>query len=209
MRRIVLWLLGVVCALGVYFLYPPGQRVIRFPDGKKFAFTIVDDTDLATLERIKPLYDVMYAAGLRTTKTVWVVEHSDDPEYTDKGATLRDPVYRAFILDLKSKGFEIALHGCTRRECAARDVAERARRVQHGDGFLSPSSRQPRPQPRESLLGPPPMDVRAVPLELPGGEIVSNTPATCQSRRSFGEMRHSSGSSMSAASPSATSTRFA
>lgn len=98
-------------ALATYVLFPPAMRRVEFPDGKHFALSIVDDTDLTTLERVRPLYDVMYRAGLRTTKTVWVLEQSDEPVSTNQGATLRDTEYLAWILDLQRKGFEIALHG--------------------------------------------------------------------------------------------------
>ncbi|KFZ43959.1 hypothetical protein KD27_09500 [Smithella sp. D17] len=105
--------LSLVLLVGtsIYFLYPPQPRVITFPDGKRFAFSIVDDTDLATLERIKPLYELLYQYGMRTTKTVWVLESNEPSHSPNRGDSLHDPAYRAFILDLKSKGFEIALHG--------------------------------------------------------------------------------------------------
>jgi len=108
------WLLAAVSAatvIAAVMLWPPPRRVVRFPDGKRFALTIVDDTDLATLSRAKPVYDALYEAGLRTTKTVWALPIVDKPAPADFGDTLQDAGYRAFILDLKSKGFEIALHG--------------------------------------------------------------------------------------------------
>ena len=43
----------------------------EFPQGKRFAFTIVDDTDVATVANVKPLYDLLHELGFRTTKTVW------------------------------------------------------------------------------------------------------------------------------------------
>jgi len=81
---------------------------IRFPEGKKFIFTIVDDTDDAFFETIKPVYDVLFQNGLRTTKTVWVKPVRDHK--ISKGDCLERTEYRDFILDLKHKGFEIALH---------------------------------------------------------------------------------------------------
>jgi hypothetical protein len=96
-------------ALAILF-YPPARRPVVFPEGKRFAFTIVDDTDMATLERVKPLYEFLHQHGLRTTKTVWVFE-SASSHGPDHGDSLRNPEYRRFILDLKEKGFEIALHG--------------------------------------------------------------------------------------------------
>ena len=94
-----------------YILYPPPARTVEFPDGKRFAFSIIDDTDLATLERARPLYDIIHRAGMRTTKTVWPLEPNAKPDETNRGATLRDPAYREWIVDLQRKGFEIALHG--------------------------------------------------------------------------------------------------
>jgi hypothetical protein len=88
---------------------PPPQRAIAFPR-KRFAFTIVDDTDMATLERIRPVYEVLHRYGLRTTKTVWVLDATETDHPANAGDSLNDPGYRAFIQDLRSKGFEIALH---------------------------------------------------------------------------------------------------
>ncbi len=94
-----------------WILQSPPERRIEFPGGKHFAFTIVDDTDLATLERNRPVYDILRRYGLRTTKTVWVLEAGEDVDRGNTGDTLQDPDYRAFIAELKSAGFEIALHG--------------------------------------------------------------------------------------------------
>ena len=44
---------------------------LRFPNGARFAFTILDDTDDSTLENVKPVYDRLRAYGFRTTKTAW------------------------------------------------------------------------------------------------------------------------------------------
>ena len=109
-KTLVLIFVAVVSVVA-YFLYPPEPRAIAFPGGKQFAFSIVDDTDLATLERVKPLYELLYRYGIRTTKTVWVLESNEPAHSPNRGDSLRDPAYLSFILDLKSKGFEIALHG--------------------------------------------------------------------------------------------------
>ncbi len=92
-------------------------QIMPFPEGKRFAFTIVDDTDRATLETVRPVYDLLDELGLRTTKTVWVKNAThkagpveEDGEF-DYGATLEDPEYREFVQSLHAKGFEIALHG--------------------------------------------------------------------------------------------------
>lgn len=84
------------------------MRKLNFPNNKKFAFTIIDDTDDAYLENIKPVYDVLYENGLKTTKTVWVYPVRDIKE--SKGDCLQRREYLDWVKDLKEKGFEIALH---------------------------------------------------------------------------------------------------
>lgn len=78
-----------------------------WPEGKQFAFTIIDDTDNAIIANVKPVYDFLNSIGLKTTKTVWVYPPKDSYE----GDSLQDEEYRKFILELDSKGFEIASHG--------------------------------------------------------------------------------------------------
>ncbi len=80
---------------------------MNWPEKKQFAFTIIDDTDNATLSDIKPVYDFLFSKKILTTKTVWVYPSRD--RFT--GDCLLDNNYCDFILDLKHKGFEIALHG--------------------------------------------------------------------------------------------------
>ncbi len=77
-----------------------------WPDGRQFAFTIVDDTDNSTLASVKPVYDYLAERGLRTTKTVWIYPSRD--HYT--GDSLQDPAYLQFVQALQQKGFEIGLH---------------------------------------------------------------------------------------------------
>ena len=103
--------LAVGLAVITGYCYPNSAPPLVFPDGKKFAFTIVDDTDMATLERLRPLYEILERYGLRTTKTVWVRESNNESHPANRGVSLRDPAYREFILGLNQRGFEIALHG--------------------------------------------------------------------------------------------------
>lgn len=80
-----------------------------WPGNKRFAFSIVDDTDFATVENTGPVYRLLAALGLRTTKTIWTLPAGGKP--TTGGHTMERPDYRSWILDLRSDGFEIALHG--------------------------------------------------------------------------------------------------
>ncbi|MEE9602439.1 MAG: hypothetical protein V3V75_03975 [Thermoguttaceae bacterium] len=117
---------------------------IEWPDGKAFAFTIFDDTDLATLGNVSPVYDVLADLGFRTTKSVWPLS-GDLKKAFCPGETCEDPDYRAWLLRLQEQGFEIALHDATyhtsNREETIRGLDEYKKifgrdpvaYVQHGD----------------------------------------------------------------------------
>jgi hypothetical protein len=83
--------------------------VARFPDGKRFAFTVFDDTDAGTLANLRPVYGLLAELGLRTTKSVWSLPC--DPAQPQAGQTLADPDYRAWLYELQAQGFEIGWHG--------------------------------------------------------------------------------------------------
>ncbi len=86
---------------------------MNFPDGRRFAFTIMDDTDVATVANVEPVYQLLGDLGFRTTKTVWPCGYPDgDSNFADTD-TLEDPAYVAFIRRLEARGFEIAYHGAT------------------------------------------------------------------------------------------------
>ena len=85
----------------------------RFPEGKHFAFTIIDDTDVATVENIAPVYRLLEELGMRTTKTVWPFSCPEGSPNFESSQTLEDVPYCDFVLDLQRRGFEIASHGAT------------------------------------------------------------------------------------------------
>ena len=82
-----------------------------WPGGKSFAFTIFDDPDSQTLEAGREVYTLLADLGFRTTKGVWPIRGSGKP--SDHGGTCAEPAYRAWVQDLRSKGFEIGLHNAT------------------------------------------------------------------------------------------------
>ncbi len=82
------------------------MKKIQWPEGKSFAFTIIDDTDNSTVENIKPVYDFLHSLNLFNTKTVWVFPPRDN----FKGGCLMESEYLTFIKDLQAKGFEIQMH---------------------------------------------------------------------------------------------------
>jgi hypothetical protein len=94
----------------------------RFPNNKKFAFAIYDDTDLSTIENVGPIYQLLAELGMRTTKSVWPL--ASVPDGWHGGASLQDPDYLAFILGLRDNGFEIALHN-VRNYDATREVVDK------------------------------------------------------------------------------------
>lgn len=107
----VVALLLVVAAGSTMLLARTTPKRLHYPGGKRFAFTIVDDTDMVTLERVRPVYEALERYGFRTTKTTWVYRSNNEGHEANRGDSLEDPDYRAFILGLQAKGFEIALHG--------------------------------------------------------------------------------------------------
>jgi hypothetical protein len=113
LRRSAWVVLSAACLVvlgGVWIAVPPSYEVIELPEGKRFAFTILDDTDLATLEKVKPVYDLLNDLGFRTTKTTWVLP-TNKPEDSNVGETLDDAAYRDWLLQIQGQGFEIASHG--------------------------------------------------------------------------------------------------
>ena len=104
-------------------------RSITWPEGKKFAFTVFDDTDSQTLEKCRAVYSFLSDLGFRTTKSVWVLRPTSPS--TDRGANCEDPEYLTWVKHLQARGFEIGYHmasaATARREQTARalDIFQR------------------------------------------------------------------------------------
>lgn len=96
------------------------DRAPSFPGGRRFAFTVIDDTDVATVENVGPVYRLLESLGMRTTKTVWPVACPEGSRFFSRSKTLDDPEYLAFVRDLAQRGFEITWHGAT-MESSTRD----------------------------------------------------------------------------------------
>ena len=84
---------------------------IRWPDGKRFAFTIFDDTDHCTMANGPVAYDFLKSLGMRTTKSVWPIQGPGEAK--EGGSTCEEADYRDWTLQLRDEGFEIALHNVT------------------------------------------------------------------------------------------------
>jgi hypothetical protein len=97
-----------------------------YPGGKRFAFSVFDDTDVATLESIRPLYDYLHELGIITTKSVWGIDHDGKSDY-EGSDTLDNLPYAQYVKLLRDRGFEIGYHGATMqgatRTCIERSLA--------------------------------------------------------------------------------------
>jgi hypothetical protein len=83
------------------------------PSGKRFAFTVLDDTDDATRENVQPVYALLQELGLRTTKTAWPLDCPEGSRNFFAAETLQDKAYLRFVHELVDGGFELAFHGAT------------------------------------------------------------------------------------------------
>ena len=83
------------------------------PPGKRFAFSVLDDTDDATVDNVRPLYALLQEYGLRTTKTVWPMDCPEGSRNFFAAETLQDKAYLGFVHELADAGFEVASHGAT------------------------------------------------------------------------------------------------
>jgi hypothetical protein len=100
---------------------------IGWPQGKAFAFSIVDDTDGSTMENVPPVYALLAEHGILTTKSVWPLGGD-----VRDGLACDDARYRTWALGLQEQGFEIALHNVSSRTSPrARTIAglERFREI--------------------------------------------------------------------------------
>jgi hypothetical protein len=81
---------------------------ISWPHGHKFAFTMIDDTDGATVEKVKPVYDLLASLGMRITKSVWIFD--GEGPHTIHGCSCEQKEYLKWVLSLQAQDFEIGLH---------------------------------------------------------------------------------------------------
>lgn len=106
-------------------------RVIWPPYPHSAGFTVTDDTDAATFEQVRAVYDFLLATKFHVTKTVWAFPPVEEcgipatPDSTLRGVTLDDPRYREYCEMLSGNGFEICLHGAS----AGNNPREQTRRA--------------------------------------------------------------------------------
>jgi hypothetical protein len=83
---------------------------IAWPGGKRFAFSVFDDTDLSVPGNFEAVYDLLGSLGMRTTKSVWPATGDDLEHRSAHGSTCADPEYLRTVLRLQQLGFEIGYH---------------------------------------------------------------------------------------------------
>jgi len=83
---------------------------MRWPQGRSFAFTIFDDTDLSVPGNFERVYDCLGELGFRTTKSVWPLTSKGQLARDVEGSSCDDPAYLRYVLQLQANGFEIGYH---------------------------------------------------------------------------------------------------
>lgn len=98
-------------------------KIIPYPAGYDFAFTITDDPDDGWLEQKEIVYDFLCSLNMKTSIGVWLFDNkkgSGDSPYYRQGISLENTELLKYTMGLKNKGFEIFLHtasgGNDRRE---------------------------------------------------------------------------------------------
>ena len=93
---------------------------MKWKNGKQFAFTFCDDTDFATLENVKPVYDFLDELGMRSTKLVWL--SNGDESGKNLGDTCENKDYLEWLISIQNKGFEIGLHNVSASSSNRQDI---------------------------------------------------------------------------------------
>ncbi len=94
---------------------------VPWPEGKRFAFSVFDDPDGCSKES-RQVYHFLADLGFRTTMAVWPI--GPLRKANSYGETCADPDYRAYALDLQSRGFEIAYHNAAPHTCTRQEIVE-------------------------------------------------------------------------------------
>ena len=81
------------------------HKKINWPNNKKFAFTIFDDTDRSNLKDSKIIYEYLEELGFKTTRSVWMLKIMIILK--KRGVTCENNLYLDWLLEIKNKGFEI------------------------------------------------------------------------------------------------------
>jgi hypothetical protein len=75
----------------------------QWPGDHKFCFTVFDDSDWVSVNKVKPVYELLSDLGMHTTKSVWVFNGQHSPG-RNGGATLENKEYLNWVGALRMKG---------------------------------------------------------------------------------------------------------
>jgi hypothetical protein len=95
---------------------------VRWPEKKRFAFTIFDDPDGQTLETTRLVYSFLADLGFRTTIAVWPLGARRRPNSGGETCANRD--YRRLVQALQAAGFEVGFHSATSHSSTRSETAE-------------------------------------------------------------------------------------
>ena len=115
-KQIILFLTVILFSLSACFSNNQTQVLLSiFPDGKDFAFTIIEDPDYGDYKHKVMIYEYLDSLHLKTTKGIWVVDNKHGSsakrwKSNTRGVTASDKEYLQYNIDLQKRGFEICLH---------------------------------------------------------------------------------------------------
>ena len=98
------------------------HRKINWPNNKKFAFTIFDDTDRSNLEDSQLIYSCLNDLGFKTTRSVWI--NKSNLKNHSEGVTCENKSYLEWLLEIKKRGFEIGYHNSTFSSSERQEIKE-------------------------------------------------------------------------------------
>jgi peptidoglycan/xylan/chitin deacetylase (PgdA/CDA1 family) len=96
---------------------------IRWPDGKRFAFTVFEDPDASPLSASREVYSLLSDLGFRTTVGVWTVDPGAERR-NSRGETCENPEFLAWMQELQRRGFEIGLHSVAPGSLSREEIVE-------------------------------------------------------------------------------------
>ena len=90
-------------------------KISNYPDGKDFAFTIIDDPDYGNFKQKYIIYEFLDSLNFKTTKGIWVLDNRHGSGIAGwatntRGVTATNKEYLEYNKYLKKRGFEICLH---------------------------------------------------------------------------------------------------
>jgi hypothetical protein len=106
---------------------------VAFTEGKKFAFTLLNECPTVPLATVRPVFALLDSLGLQITQIV-----SSFASPRGEGCSLDDAEFRDFVIELRDKGYEIGWSG------ASSESNERERTIEGLERFREVVGHYPR-----------------------------------------------------------------